>query len=233
MWRVRKGQEPHCLADVRREVGRIEAEAGSPLKDRWAEIKDCKDALQRAVRRDQGGLCAYCGGRLPANMKIEHFVPRSVDPNSILEWSNLLGCCSGEYREGERQVLHCDSHRTPLMKLNFHPVTSKVDPRTVFVVNVTGGTKGLKLGEIEAKTDEAEHDRRELNLNASRLVANRRDVIVRLRLELSSYGRDETKVKQFIRQRLATATAAPPGELPPYVHVAIEYLERKRRQRGL
>jgi uncharacterized protein (TIGR02646 family) len=166
-------------------------------------------------------------------MKIEHFVPRAEGPDSILVWSNLLGCCPGKYREGDKWILHCDSNRTPHEKLNIHPVASKLDPRTLFIVNVTGGTKGMKLGEIEAKTDEAVHDRRELNLNATRLVANRRDVIVRLRVELSSCGRDERKIKQFIRRRLAAATAAPADELPPYVHVTIEYLERKRRQHGL
>lgn len=233
MWRISKGQEPPCLADVRREVERIEADAGSQLEDRWAEVKDCKVALQRALRHDQRGLCAYCGGKLPADMKIEHFIPRSKDTDSILVWTNLLGCCPGKYREGDKWVLHCDSSRTPKEKLNIHPVASKVDPRTLFVVNLTGGPKGTKLGEVEAKTVEAEHDCRELNLNASRLVANRRDVIERLRVELSSCGPDDKKVKQFIRRRLATAMAAPPGELPPYVHVAIEYLERKRRQHGL
>jgi uncharacterized protein (TIGR02646 family) len=233
MRRISKGQEPSCLADVRREVGRIEAESGSRSNDPWAEIKDCKLVLQQALRRDQGGLCAYCGGRLSAGMKVEHFAPRSEDPDLILEWSNLLGCCSGKYREGDGWVLHCDSHRTPRAKLNTHPVTSRVDPRTLFVINVTGGAKGRKLGELEAKTAEAEHDVRELNLNASKLVENRRQEVERLRTELSSYGRDETKVRQFIQRRLVTAKAAPPDELPPYVHVVIEYLERKARQHGL
>jgi hypothetical protein len=100
MRRISKGQEPPCLAEVRREVGRIETNAGSRLDDRWAYVKDCKPALQEALRRDQGGLCAYCGGRLAADMKIEHFVPRAEGPDSILVWSNLLGCCPGKYREG-------------------------------------------------------------------------------------------------------------------------------------
>jgi uncharacterized protein (TIGR02646 family) len=181
----------------------------------------------------QGGLCAYCGGRLSAGMKVEHFVPRSEDPDLILDWSNLLGCCAGMYREGDARVLHCDSHRTPHVRLNIHPVSAKVDPRSLFVVNVTSGARGMKLGEIEGKTAEAAHDVRELNLNASKLVENRREVVERLRSELSSYERDETKIRQFIQRRLKTATAAPPGELPPYVHVVIEYLERKVRQRGL
>ncbi|NJK31504.1 MAG: TIGR02646 family protein [Deltaproteobacteria bacterium] len=114
MRRVKKGAEPACLAEVRREVERVESEAGSRLDDRWAQVKDCKLEIQRALIRDQGGLCAYCGGRLTQKkMKVEHFVPRSAEQDLILDWSNLLGCCNGEYREGNKRVLHCDSSRAP------------------------------------------------------------------------------------------------------------------------
>lgn len=238
MRRVNKGAEPACLAEVRREVERIESEAGSRLGDRWAQVKDCKLEIQQALIRDQGGLCAYCGGRLTQKMKVEHFVPRSADQDLILDWNNLLGCCNGEYREGNKRILHCDSSRTPHAegppvrgRLHTHPVKSPIDPTKLFVVNVTGGEKGQRLGEIQATTPEAEHDLRELNLNASRLVENRRRVVEQLRLELSK--RSETEAKQFVVRRFKAAINTQSSELPAYAHVAAEYLRRKLKRYGL
>lgn len=161
------------------------------------------------------------------HMKIEHFVPRSVDPDAILEWSNLLGCCAGRYHDGQGRVVeHCDSHRTPHARLNVHPV--RCTPEDHFVVNVSA-KNGSRLGEVTPKTSAAEHDLRELNLNAPRLVENRRGVVQELRAKLAALGSD-AKVRKFIRDRLATASKA--TTLPAHAHVAVAYLERKRRAHG-
>lgn len=229
MRRVKKRTHPPpCLAERRREIERQERSAGTRLEDRWGEVSDCKADLRDAIWSDQRGLCAYCGGSMPndVHMKIEHFVPRSEDPEKILEWSNLLGCCGGEYRDARGQVVrHCDSSRTPKVLLRTHPVESPTEPATLFRVNVTA--RGAKLGEIEPSTADAEHDLRELNLNATKLRERRAGVIEELRQELGKLGSD-ARVRRFIRRRLKTLEDAS-GPLPPYAHVTLAYLERKRR----
>ncbi|MCB9766165.1 MAG: TIGR02646 family protein [Alphaproteobacteria bacterium] len=255
MRRVRKGEEPPCLDNVRWEVVRIEHESrallqeeGDPaplensvLDDRWAEVKDnCKSALRKALVRDQDGLCAYCGGRLKPDaldpnqlMKIEHFVPRAADRDLILDWSNLLGCCPGRYRDLDGQIVeHCDSKRTdyepgppPRGLLHTHPVNSPVSPDQLFTVNVTA--KGAALGSIIPATPEASADLKELNLNAPRLVENRAEAIRRLRVQLRNAG---PRARQLLQRTHTTATTPGPEGLPPYAHVIAAYTARKLQQ---
>lgn len=231
MRRVHKRPSPPpCLAERKGEVARIERESGT-LGDRWDEIKDCKASLRDAIWHDQHGLCAYCGGAMPndESMKIEHFVPRSVDRDRILDWANLLGCCSGQYTEAGRTVTHCDSHRTPGERLHVHPVASVRDPGDLFKVNVSA-RRGT-LGEISAQSEEARHDLLELNLNAPRLVENRRRVVEQLRRKLRSLPDDGAR-RRFIRARLE-AIATTTHQLPPYAHVTVAYLEGKSRAHDL
>ncbi|MBK8263188.1 MAG: TIGR02646 family protein [Nannocystis sp.] len=229
MWRIEKGPEPRCLAELRREIRRMEDEAGAPVKEPWKEVKGAaKEVLRDALVRVQHGLCAYCGGRLVlTQMKIEHFIPQIADPARILDWDNLLGACSGRYRVGAgRAVTHCDSHRTQRGLLHVHP--AKTDPRLHFRVNVT--SQRSDLGTIEPLTAEATPDLAELNLNASRLVENRAAVVRDLRARLQPLPPD--KISEFLRRRLEVATKPGVDGLPAYAHVAAEYIRRKLRQRG-
>lgn len=239
MRRLKKGEEPSCLGEARREVKRQEKDCGSEVEDPWSLLKN-KDELQKALCRDQGGLCAYCGGRIvPENMKIEHFIPRSKERSLCFKWSNLLGVCQGRYSardsNGRTQTItHCDSHRSewhegpPEKGLLFiHPVESGADPETLFLVRCTGSFPAKPdthaLGTILPKTDEAKQDCEELNLNAYHLVRNRAQVIIDLRAELQSAG---DNAPQLIKKRLKAAECVT-GDLPAYAHVEIAYLRRK------
>lgn len=237
MWRIPKGPEPPCLAEVRRNIHHLERENERPVEDPWNEVKDCKDAVRKALLRDQRGLCAYCGGRLmPSTMKIEHFVPQAADRSRVLDWHNLLGCCSGRYIERSTgdTITHCDGHRTPYAPgpprrgvLNIHPVDSV--PETHFKVNIR--TKGTDLGTMSAMTREALHDLAELNLNAGKLVDARAEVVRRFRVELQ--GMKEKEVPRFLRRRYKAAITPGADGLPDFAHVAAEYLLRQLRKRGL
>ncbi|MCB9793198.1 MAG: TIGR02646 family protein [Alphaproteobacteria bacterium] len=249
---MRKGAAPACLDEARRDVARIEREArealeaaGDPeaatkclLDDPWSEVKgDCKEALRKALIRDQSGLCAYCGARLKLNtMKVEHFLPRSGFREHILDWGNLLGCCPGEYSEGQQTTLHCDSHRTdysagppPKGLLHVHPVQSPQEPERLFPVKLSA--RGSGLGVITPTSEEAAHDLGELNLNAPRLVQNRAEAIRRLRERLRPLS--PTQVRRLLLRSYATATTPGPKGLPPYAHVLAAYISRKLDQHGL
>ncbi len=230
MRRVSKGAEPPCLAEVRREVKRVEIETGSPILDRWAYVTDCKSAIRDALRRDQHELCVYCGGRLTDRMKVEHFEPRSARPDLILDWSNLLGCCPGTARDGTKTITHCDSHRTPYVHnppspptgiLNIHPVTSGLDLAAIFRIRVRGSSPG----EIVPATPEAKADLAALNLNAAFLVQNRGREIEKLRTEFARYAGNVTRV--VLTQKYKAATTPGRDGLPPYAHVVAQYVKAK------
>jgi 5-methylcytosine-specific restriction endonuclease McrA len=98
---IEKGQEPRCVAELRREARRIAKDTGKAAVPTDWEPKDCGDPIREALWREQGGLCAYCMRRIEPRgdkMKIEHFVSRSLEPNRMYDWDNLLGTltsCAG------------------------------------------------------------------------------------------------------------------------------------------
>ena len=64
-----------------------------------------REQVRDQLRKDQGGLCAYCEIDLiesdntgDADFRAEHFHPKSdtsTAHNWHLDWGNLLGCCHG------------------------------------------------------------------------------------------------------------------------------------------
>lgn len=222
--KVRKGPEPTALAAARREARRIERDTGRPLVAHDWELLRGPEKVEvgRRLYEDQDGLCAYCGGRLrrpdgDRGLKIEHFVPRSVDPSRMFDWDNLLAVCDGRTLDERGAVLHCDSHRTPNTLLHVHPA---LDPDPSARLEVS-----LKDFEIVPRDAGAISDVGELNLNIGVLTQNRRRVVEELRKRLA---RGDTP-SQLLRQYSAPA----PAGLPPYAHVAQAYLRRKLRQRGV
>lgn len=88
-------------------------------------------------------------------------------------------------------------------------------------------------GWLKGLTPEAEHDVKELNLNAPRLVSYRATVIEQLRKDLE---RNRGKERRFIQDRLRTARLDPqaPGKkLPAYAHIELAYLQKKAHAHGL
>ncbi|WP_143330426.1 retron system putative HNH endonuclease [Chromobacterium haemolyticum] len=78
--------------------------------EKWETFKDeeregFKD-VQKTIRNDQGGICAYCENKMEIfhgkgkdDFRIEHFHPKKrpplPPPNWGLDWNNLLGVCTG------------------------------------------------------------------------------------------------------------------------------------------
>lgn len=71
--------------------------------------------LQKAIRQQQGGLCAYCEidfmpprSKGAPDARIEHFHPKSDNKghNWNLDWSNLFGCCHGGTRPTVADAQH-------------------------------------------------------------------------------------------------------------------------------
>lgn len=102
-----KGPEPAELLAWKAQKNR---EEGRALVDvSFSELStDAKRAMQEALLREQGYLCAYCAARIEQDsMRIEHWHPHSTHPQLRFKWSNLLGVCVG-LTNGEE---HCDRIR--------------------------------------------------------------------------------------------------------------------------
>lgn len=70
--------------------------------------QEVKQSIRTALLHEQGGLCAYCMGRISDDaLKIEHFVSRHHYPQMGLSYDNLLACCTGGEKKGKER--HCDS----------------------------------------------------------------------------------------------------------------------------
>lgn len=98
MKKLTKGIEPELLTAYRE---------ANPTNE-WRQFKKSSartSKIQTRLKKDQGGLCAYCeidliesSGNSKADFRVEHFHPKSDDTdlhNWHLDWQNLLGCCNG------------------------------------------------------------------------------------------------------------------------------------------
>jgi len=195
-----------------------------PPQDREEQPRESgpHDAAPGSVAHPPSGLNSY--------MKIEHFEARSIVPERMFDWDNLLGVCSGHFVIQGRVIETCDSARGN-RKLHVHPVTHPRDPTELFPVHDGHLSDALGrpcLGAVipHDKDADAIADTATLNLNASPLIDDRARVIRDLRVLLS---RDDSL--RAIRRLLDANTLVGSDGLPPYAHVAAAYLRKKLRAR--
>lgn len=184
MKRIAKGPEPSGLASFRR---------GRP-DSTWRQFKKADKQrlreLQKTIREQQGGLCAYCeinfvpaGSRGVADARIEHFHPKSDTRgghNWHLDWTNLLGCCHGGTRPNVAEARH--RYTTPDHSCDVPKADQNLDQRILnplmipafpplFEFSRQGGiavhTKNCQTADIDEEL--AEGSIRHLRLNAQRL----------------------------------------------------------------
>jgi conserved hypothetical protein TIGR02646 len=93
-------------------------------------------AIKTVIFNDQGGLCAYCENVVNDvhKQQVEHFHPKSDDTNPdynwALDWSNVIGVCSGGSDEDKTihprpANLSCDSYKNHLIVQNKLPIDCK------------------------------------------------------------------------------------------------------------
>ena len=113
MKNILKGEEPPLLIAYR---------AGKPDFS-WQKCKSNsarRDEIQHYLRRDQGGICAYCEIDLlqrddvaeESDFQVEHFHPKSdktTQHNWGLDWGNMLACCLGGK---SKKVVDADNRHT-------------------------------------------------------------------------------------------------------------------------
>ena len=94
---------------MRKIVKGLEPLAWREFRNTPGVIYEAKPELREALIQEQGYICAYCMQRISLDVKthIEHMKSRSKHPELILDYQNMVLCCSGN----TCGVSHCDNHK--------------------------------------------------------------------------------------------------------------------------
>ena len=94
MIKLERGERPKELTDeVCEELKKLYAEDRD--KDVWNSTK-IKKPLKEAMLDMSHGKCSYCESRLEIESKdatIDHFLPKSKNPDEVVNWENLFPSC--------------------------------------------------------------------------------------------------------------------------------------------
>ena len=94
MIKLSRGEKPEELTnDVCEELKKLYAEDKD--RDVWNSSK-IKEPLKKAMLEMSYGKCSYCECKLRIESKdvtIDHFLPKSDNPDEVVEWENLFPAC--------------------------------------------------------------------------------------------------------------------------------------------
>jgi uncharacterized protein (TIGR02646 family) len=221
MRHIKKGKEPKILTEYKSTPNATYMGFGS------------KDIVRKALIKEQKGICAYCNGRISAEYDIvlkkyktdiEHYKSRELYPHLQLEYSNMLGVCTGNESD-DSGIRHCDKNRPEKSELSINP----------FHKNIETYVKYSSLGVIYSENLEYNIDLNDiLNLNFKRLKDNRKrvyDIVVQRMKQYFPKKKNESwlisEVKSEIKYWEELDEA---GNLKPFCQVAISYLQNKLRR---
>jgi uncharacterized protein (TIGR02646 family) len=198
---IKKGTEPRSLSAHRNTPG-----ATYDSLD--------KSETKNYLLAEQGHLCAYCMSRIRIDsMQIEHYIARSSDESRDLQYSNMLGVCSGN--EGHpRESQTCDERRGN--------ATLTVNPLVKSSIDTISYTPDARIKSTNAAID---HDLNEnLNLNYSLLRRNRKEQLDKLKRWLQK-KRPEGEWKPFAQKYIRELMSAEIKK--PFCGILIDYLNKK------
>ncbi|MGE0084276.1 MAG: retron system putative HNH endonuclease [Desulfococcaceae bacterium] len=180
-----------------------------------------KKEIRIQLLKEQGYLCCYCMSRISDHdSRIEHWHSQANYPQKQLDYGNLLLACCGnqgnrpEYqycdvRKGDHEILYNPADPT-------HNVQDKLRYHGDGMIESNDSIFDKQLNEI-------------LNLNFSRLQANRKSVIKGVCIAIDKRGVQVTKgqLRQDIRRWDSTNSN---GELKEYCQVAIYFLNKRLKR---
>lgn len=204
MLRIHKRTPPACITTLQQTPG---ADWGSVTGEQKAEMR-------KALLDEQGHLCAYCMRRVsadPSACTVEHWRPRSQAGTDPFHWPDLLLVCDGGGPGAAPAHQHCDRRRGNA-PLTLHPAHPSQDVAALLAYEADGRIR---------ETPEIKSDITALNLNYTRLVTNRRQV---MDVVLQSRGQDATTLRQTLKD---WERADSDGKKKEYAGVAC-YLLRRR-----
>ena len=213
MREIHKQREPDELTQYRLKPG--------ALYDGDASFTPIKAKIRERLLTEQGHLCAYCMQRIHADsMKIEHWQCQERYSEAQLDYKNMLGVCPGN--EGQPLANQICDTRKGNADLKYHPANP--DHR------INSRIKYLGNGKIYSDDPEFYQQlNRVLNLNYSRLVQNRKEIVDVMIGQLSNREGSRTRTQiQNILQHWTVPNRD--GQLQPYNGVAIYFLTRRLKQ---
>jgi uncharacterized protein (TIGR02646 family) len=190
--------------------------------------------LRANLLSEQGHICCYCMKRIPQKiekdgtvsyeMKVEHYKCQDNHSALQLNYSNLLGACTGN--EGNPKKLQtCDTKKGNTV-ITINPILANP--------NCEMQVKYLSNGEIHSDDPIIENELIEvLNLNMQTLVDGRREVFetVQKKVEIESKKCADSNIRsKYFEREVQWWLSLDGGKYKPYCMVAVYYLKKKIRQ---
>ncbi len=176
-----------------------------------------KERLKSYLIIEQGGICAYCMCRInPETSTIEHYKPRSLNPELSLDYNNLFAVCTNG-RDDERRDKQCDVSRGNT-KLNLNPC-KKSDMQHIMYKND---------GEIISDINDFNTDLTvTLNLNNQTLKNNRKSAFTAVIENMRKYNKG-TWNKEFVQKWIDKYNEK--QTKPEYIGIILYELEKRLRR---
>lgn len=217
MRHIPKGDEPAELARYRQVRGSSYDGPGFPHQE-----------VREALIRDQRGLCCFCMRRIvsdAAEMKVAHYVPRTVDSSLEITWSNLLGACLGIADGSDRRPTNqtCDT-RQGSQQL-------RVDPRNPSISDLIDYSSDGRISIARSVCNEETCSALQrdldvtLNLNHSTLRKARKEALETAVRELSRRKPEGPWKGRWLQNRLHLLSDG--ALLPPFFGIIEHYLAKR------
>lgn len=168
---------------------------------------------------EQRGICCYCMSRIVADltgMKIEHWHCQTRFPERQLDYSNLLGACSGGEGKPSKEQ-HCDTRKGD-RDLSKNPAVAAHDVERT----IRYGSNGI----IRSTDDGFDREINDvLNLNTPLLRNNRYEALtgfIQSRPKNGSWN--ESQLRRWLEQSSRQSGA---GDLEPFCQIVIYWLRKR------
>ena len=215
MYFIKKKREPDSLAEYRSSDDASYDNLPSKTKE------DIKNQLLD----EQGNTCAYCMQRIKFDsMKVEHWYPQSADDSktSTLNYKNLLGCCEGNTKLGNKEDVHtCDTKKAnKIIKFSPSDPLHKINDKIIY-------SRSGKISSTDL--DFNEHINKNLNLNLSAMVDNRSAALDNIKRQLASLSKDRRSKAKIELLLGKVSNKNRNNSYIPFYGAAIDYLTKKLR----
>ena len=236
------GQAPRRFTDAEREYLAALPGRTNPVRFAEAEFKRLDKAkLRQVMYGEQGSLCVYCEQELSdsdTRPHVEHWRPRSRDPEHALHWRNLYLSCSTKDTCGDRkgdQPLRGDNADPDLpwpTEFDYERLVGFTSRGEMYVRDDVHMDEATRRA-LELAIDDRQHGGRQrraiLNLNHPTLVAARRGALDSERKRMEKDFKNRTATRDQREERASRFLGR--DQLPEFVSIRVAWL-RKTLGRG-
>ncbi len=194
-----------------------------------------KQALRKALLKEQGGICAYCMGHISLELneqfkpkiEIEHYLSRELRPDLQLRYNNMIGVCNGlsvSHPENEK-LHHCDKTQGSEGKMNGQVMLKKLNPCSAECERLVKYTSG---GEILPSIEDSEIEfdlNKVLNLNNKVLKNARMAILDNAKQKMIAERPIQQWNRAFLQRHLEEWQNRHEGQFRRYCMIAVWFLK--------